>query len=40
MLMQPETAGQRVRSFSMGFDDGSYNELPFAREIAAMRMKS
>jgi len=23
-----------VNSFSMGFDDGSYNELPFAREVA------
>ena len=36
VLMQKETAGQRVRSFSMGFDDGSYNELPYAREIAAL----
>ncbi len=25
-----------VNSFSMGFDDGSYNELPFAREIATV----
>jgi asparagine synthase (glutamine-hydrolysing) len=23
-----------VNSFSMGFDDGSYNELPYAREVA------
>ena len=36
VLMQRETAGQRVRSFSMGFDDGSYNELPYAREMAAL----
>jgi asparagine synthase (glutamine-hydrolysing) len=26
--------GAAVNSFSMGFDDGSYNELPFAREVA------
>ena len=26
--------GATVNSFSMGFDDGSYNELPFAREVA------
>ncbi|MEZ5416455.1 MAG: asparagine synthase (glutamine-hydrolyzing) [Vicinamibacterales bacterium] len=25
-----------VRTFSMGFEDGSYNELPFAREIAGL----
>lgn len=24
----------RVTSFSLGFDDGSYNELPFARQVA------
>ena len=29
-------AGQPISSFSMGFDDGSYNELPFAREIAEL----
>ena len=27
--------GTTVNSFSMGFDDGSYNELPYAREVAA-----
>jgi asparagine synthase (glutamine-hydrolysing) len=27
--------GGEVNTFSMGFDDGSYNELPFAREVAA-----
>lgn len=26
--------GVTVNTFSMGFDDGSYNELPFAREVA------
>ncbi|MGE3277251.1 MAG: asparagine synthase (glutamine-hydrolyzing) [Vicinamibacterales bacterium] len=25
-----------VNTFSMGFDDGSYNELPFAREVAQL----
>ena len=28
--------GSPVNSFSMGFDDGSYNELPYAREVAAL----
>jgi asparagine synthase (glutamine-hydrolysing) len=27
--------GADVNTFSMGFDDGSYNELPYAREVAA-----
>jgi asparagine synthase (glutamine-hydrolysing) len=27
---------QPVNSFSIGFDDGSYNELPYAREIAGL----
>jgi asparagine synthase (glutamine-hydrolysing) len=27
---------QPVRSFSIGFQDGTYNELPYAREIAAL----
>jgi asparagine synthase (glutamine-hydrolysing) len=36
-FMSEEAAkyGQRVNSFSMGFNNGSYNELPFAREVAA-----
>ena len=29
-------AAQPVNTFSMGFDDGSYNELPYAREVAAL----
>jgi asparagine synthase (glutamine-hydrolysing) len=36
VLMQGTPGGERVRSFSMGFDDGSYNELPFARQIAEL----
>jgi asparagine synthase (glutamine-hydrolysing) len=36
LLMHGTPGGQRVRSFSMGFDDGSYNELPFARLIAEL----
>jgi asparagine synthase (glutamine-hydrolysing) len=35
-MMQGSPGGEPVRSFSMGFDDGSYNELPFAREIAQL----
>jgi asparagine synthase (glutamine-hydrolysing) len=27
---------QPVNSFSIGFDDGSYDELPYAREVAAL----
>ncbi len=29
-------ASQPVRTFSMGFEDGSYNELPYAREVAEL----
>jgi asparagine synthase (glutamine-hydrolysing) len=31
-----EASVQPVNSFSIGFDDGSYNELPYAREVAAL----
>ena len=31
-----EASLQPVNSFSIGFDDGSYNELPYAREVAAL----
>jgi asparagine synthase (glutamine-hydrolysing) len=31
-----EATAQPVRTFSMGFADGSYNELPYAREVAAL----
>jgi len=30
-----EASSQPVQTFSIGFDDGSYNELPYAREVAA-----
>jgi asparagine synthase (glutamine-hydrolysing) len=29
-----EASRQPVRSFSIGFEDGTYNELPYAREVA------
>ena len=35
-MMRGTPAGQPVSSFSMGFDDGSYNELPYAREVATL----
>jgi asparagine synthase (glutamine-hydrolysing) len=31
-----EASMQPVNSFSIGFDDGTYNELPYAREVAAV----
>lgn len=31
-----EASMQPVNSFSIGFQDGSYNELPFAREVAGL----
>jgi asparagine synthase (glutamine-hydrolysing) len=31
-----EASLQPVNSFSMGFEDGSYNELPYAREVATL----
>ena len=31
-----ESAAQPVNSFSIGFSDGTYNELPYAREVAAL----
>ncbi len=31
-----EASLQPVNSFSIGFQDGTYNELPFAREVAAL----
>ncbi len=29
-----ECSGRRIQTFSIGFDDPSYDELPFAREVA------
>lgn len=31
-----EASRQPVNSFSIGFDDGSYNELPYARDVAML----
>jgi asparagine synthase (glutamine-hydrolysing) len=31
-----EASLQPVNSFSIGFDDGTYNELPYARDVAAL----
>ena len=35
-FMTEERDGSAVHSFSMGFSDGSYNELPYARLMAAL----
>ncbi len=35
-FMTDEGSAAAVHSFSMGFADGSYNELPYARQIAAL----
>jgi asparagine synthase (glutamine-hydrolysing) len=34
IMLRDAPGGSDVSSFSMGFDDGSYNELPYAREVA------
>ena len=36
VMLRDAPGGSSVSSFSMGFDDGSYNELPYAREVAAL----
>jgi asparagine synthase (glutamine-hydrolysing) len=36
MARAAERRNVTVSSFSLGFDDGSYNELPYAREVAAL----
>ncbi|MEZ5294007.1 MAG: asparagine synthase (glutamine-hydrolyzing) [Vicinamibacterales bacterium] len=36
VALMSEGTVQPVRTFSMGFEDGSYNELPYAREVAAL----
>jgi asparagine synthase (glutamine-hydrolysing) len=36
VALMSEASLQPVNSFSIGFDDGSYNELPYAREVAAL----
>ena len=36
VALMSQGASQPVRTFSMGFEDGSYNELPYAREVATL----
>jgi asparagine synthase (glutamine-hydrolysing) len=36
ILLRDAPGGKDVSSFSMGFDDGSYNELPYARQVAGL----
>lgn len=36
VALMSQGASTPVRTFSMGFEDGSYNELPYAREIATL----
>ncbi|MFN8641851.1 MAG: asparagine synthase (glutamine-hydrolyzing) [Candidatus Binatia bacterium] len=36
VALMSQGASQPVRTFSMGFEDGSYDELPYAREIARL----
>jgi asparagine synthase (glutamine-hydrolysing) len=36
IMLRDAPGGSDVSSFSMGFDDGSYNELPYARRVAKL----
>jgi asparagine synthase (glutamine-hydrolysing) len=36
VALMSEASSQPVNSFSIGFSEGSYNELPYAREVAAL----
>lgn len=36
VALMSRASDQPVNTFSMGFEDGSYNELPYAREVAAL----
>ena len=36
VALMTESSPQQVNSFSIGFSDGTYNELPYAREVAAL----
>ena len=36
VALMSEASSQPVNSFSIGFADGTYNELPYAREVAAL----
>jgi asparagine synthase (glutamine-hydrolysing) len=34
VMLMAEAMGERVKTFSIGFDDQSFNELPYARRVA------
>ena len=36
VALMSESSAQQVNSFSIGFSDGTYNELPYAREVAGL----
>jgi asparagine synthase (glutamine-hydrolysing) len=36
VALMSRATSQPVKTFSMGFEDGSYNELPYAREVASL----
>ena len=36
VALMAEASLQPVNSFSIGFENGTYNELPYARQIAAL----
>ena len=36
VALMSEASSQPVNSFSIGFSDGTYNELPYAREVAGL----
>ena len=36
VALMSQGASQPARTFSMGFEDGSYNELPYARDVAEL----
>jgi asparagine synthase (glutamine-hydrolysing) len=36
VALMSRSSAQPVNSFSIGFSDGTYNELPYAREVAAL----
>ena len=36
VALMSEASSQPVNTFSIGFSDGTYNELPYAREVAAL----
>ncbi|MGD9903694.1 MAG: asparagine synthase (glutamine-hydrolyzing) [Vicinamibacterales bacterium] len=36
VALMSQVTSQPVKTFTMGFDDGSYNETPYAREVATL----